>query len=92
MTVSVELSTPDHFGTVLSDLTGSRRAIIQSVNPAAGACVALVPAEELLGYASRLRSISSGHGSFTSSLSGYEPVPPEIQQRVLLDRGVVQVE
>jgi len=92
MTVSVELSTPDHFGTVLSDLTGSRRAIIQSVNPAAGACVALVPAEELLGYASRLRSISSGHGSFTSALTGYEPVPPEIQQRVLLDRGVVQVE
>jgi elongation factor G len=92
MSVAIELSTPEHFGTVLSDLTGSRRAIIQSVNPAAGACVALVPAEELLGYASRLRSISSGAGSFTSSLAGYEPVPPEIQQRVLLDRGVVQVE
>lgn len=42
-----------------------------------------VPLRELLGYATTLRSISAGEGSFTMELGGYAKMDAEAQRTVL---------
>lgn len=42
-----------------------------------------VPLSELLGYASRLRSLSEGHGNFSMEFRDYQPVPNPIQQQLI---------
>lgn len=42
--------------------------------------IAFVPVSSLIGYASRLRSITQGHGSFSMDFSGYEVMS---RQRIL---------
>ena len=34
------------------------------------------------GYSARLKSVTGGHGSWTMSLSHYEPAPPPLQQQL----------
>ena len=60
-------------GSVLGDLTGNRRAEILSVDAGVGQSEihATVPAAEMLDYSRALRSLTAGHGSFTSSFQGY---------------------
>ncbi|WP_375144920.1 hypothetical protein, partial [Vibrio parahaemolyticus] len=40
------------------------------------------PVNELQDYARRLRSITGGEGSFSMTLSHYEPAPPAVQKQV----------
>jgi elongation factor G len=42
-----------------------------------------VPLSELLGYASRWRSLSEGHGNFSMQFKDYQPVPHGIQQQLI---------
>jgi len=44
---------------------------------------AVVPLAEMLSYATNLKSMTAGQGSFTMELKGYEPVPPNIQQQIV---------
>ena len=44
---------------------------------------ALVPLAEMADYNSRLSSISGGQGSYIMELSHYDPVPANIQQRIV---------
>ena len=45
----------------------------------------LVPLSELNGYASRLKSVTGGQGSYSMELSHYDPVPPNLQQQLAND-------
>ncbi len=42
----------------------------------------LAPLVELDGYSARLKSVTGGQGSWTMSLSHYEPAPPNLQQQL----------
>jgi elongation factor G len=44
---------------------------------------AVLPLAEMLSYATNLKSMTSGQGSFTMELRGYEPVPPNVQQQIV---------
>jgi elongation factor G len=44
---------------------------------------AIVPLAEMLSYATNLKSMTAGQGSFTMELRGYEPVPPNVQQQIV---------
>ncbi len=44
---------------------------------------AKVPLAELDRYATTLRSITSGRGIFTRSFSHYEPMPKELEAKVI---------
>jgi len=44
---------------------------------------AQVPASELATYATELRSLTHGRGSFAAELSTYEEVPAHIAQKVI---------
>ncbi|KAG5192332.1 Mef2, mitochondrial translation elongation factor EF-G [Tribonema minus] len=88
---------PSHLGSVLSDLTTHRRAIIKEVDTSAespaGASTALdrytlhasVPLRELVGYASSLRALTAGEASFSMHLTGYAPMDPHTAKHVLKD-------
>jgi len=83
--VNLEVRAPaDCVGTIAGDLS-SRRGRIAGTNAGArGTSIinAQVPLAELEGYESQLKSMTGGLGSYSVELSHYDPVPPEIQQKL----------
>lgn len=79
----------EYLGDVIGDLT-AKRAKIKSIQELAGNAVMIeaeVPLAEVFGYATSLRSLTQGRGSYTMRPSHYEPVPVSIAERIILDRG-----
>lgn len=87
--MNVEIEIPDNFqGTVVGDVT-RRRGIIESTDTKPdGSCVivAEVPLSETFGYATDLRSMTQGQGTFTMELKGYRQVPGNIQVGIIEER------
>jgi elongation factor G len=83
--VSVEITCPDsNTGDITGDLS-SRRGQVTGTNPLTAGLVSvtgLAPLVELDGYASRLKSVTQGHGSFSMALAHYEQAPPNLQQQL----------
>ena len=84
--VSVEVTVPAaNFGDISADMS-TRRGHITGMDTLPGGLQtiqAIVPLAEMLSYATQLKSITAGQGSFTMELRGYEPVPPNIQQQIV---------
>ena len=74
---SVDLRVPSSYvGTVMSDLSGRRARVTGSSEQETGSQVlAEVPDLELLEYATALRALTHGTGSYLRRPLGYEPVP-----------------
>ena len=83
--LKLTVTVPDSFnGDVMGDLNG-KRGRIMGMTPNRGETVieAEVPQSELLRYATDLRSMTQGRGSYTVDFSHYEKVPPHITDRVV---------
>ncbi|MCD4702365.1 MAG: elongation factor G [Candidatus Aegiribacteria sp.] len=83
--VNMEVTVPEEFmGDVMSDLT-SRRGRIQGIEAEGAFQVikASVPEAELFQYTSTLKSLTQARGSFTQSFEGYQPVPRDIQEKIM---------
>ena len=84
--VSVEVTAPaSYFGDLSADMS-TRRGHITGMDSLPGnlqSIQAVVPLAEMLSYASTLKSMTSGQGSFTMEMQGYEPVPPNVQQQIV---------
>jgi elongation factor G len=85
--MNVTVYVPDQY---MGDITGDlnhRRGRILSVEPADGlqAIKAQVPQAEIFKYASELRSMTGGRGSFEMEFSHYEQVPNNIAQKVIAE-------
>ncbi len=81
----VEVEVPDEYaGAVIGDISG-RRGKPQGMDSRGRNQVvkALVPLKELHGYSTQLRSMTNGRGMYTIKFSHYDPVPPDIQQRIM---------
>ena len=79
------VTVPDSFsGDVIGDLN-SKRGRIMGMLPQGGETVieAEVPQAELVRYATELRSLTQGRGSYTLEFDRYEGVPEHITQRVV---------
>ncbi|HXS46467.1 MAG TPA: elongation factor G, partial [Solirubrobacterales bacterium] len=88
--VRLTVSCPgDIVGDVIGDLN-SRRGHPLGMEPkgAATEIKAEVPMAEVLDYAPDLRSISGGRADFTVEFERYEPVPPNLAERVVAESGV----
>ncbi|MGI8553327.1 MAG: elongation factor G [Dehalococcoidia bacterium] len=84
---SLQIRVPESFvGDVISDLN-SRRAKVHGMRPDEGMTLieAEAPKAEVQRYATDLRSITQGRGSFTSEFHHYEEVPAHIAQKVIED-------
>ncbi len=82
----VEIEVPDAFqGPVVGDLT-SRRGIMESTDVKADGNVTIlceVPLSETFGYATDLRSMTQGQGTFSMEVNGYRQVPKSVQEDVI---------
>ena len=79
-----EVATPSEFlGTVIGDLS-SRRGQIAGTTDAFGftTITATIPLEAVRGYATVIRSLTQGRGSFYMEPSHYDPVPRDIQEKL----------
>jgi len=81
----VAVHVPDEqMGDIIGDLN-SKRGRIQGMEPNGDGTTtvrAQVPAAEMLRYASDLRSLTGGRGTFEQSFSHYEEVPSHISDKV----------
>ncbi|MEK7356142.1 MAG: elongation factor G, partial [Bdellovibrionota bacterium] len=85
----VEVTTPDEFmGGVIGDLN-SRRGKVHSMSARRGVQVvdAEAPLATMFGYATDLRSLTQGRGTFTMEFKQYAPVPAKIAQDILTKMG-----
>ncbi|MFH4965394.1 elongation factor G [Gaetbulibacter sp. M235] len=71
-------------GQVMTDLQ-SRRAVIQGFenNDNYQILNCQIPADELFGYSTDLRSITQGRATFSTQFSSYQMVPPHIQSQLV---------
>jgi elongation factor G len=86
--VDMEVTVPEEkMGAITGDLSGKRGRIVGTDVVAGGLAVvrAQAPLSEVMQYQSQLKSVTGGQGSFTMELSHYEPVPPNVQQRVIAE-------
>jgi elongation factor G len=65
----------------------SRRAIIQGYESADNYQIlkCLVPAAELYGYSTDLRSITQGKATFKAKFAEYQSVPTNVQKELVKD-------
>lgn len=86
--MSVHVTTPSEFaGAVNGNLCG-KRGRIQGMDAMGNANVvkALVPLAEMFGYATELRTITSGRANFSMQFEHYEPVPANIAEVIISER------
>jgi len=81
----VEIRIPDaYMGEVNRDLNGRRgRVLGMDTDGDMQIISAHVPQAELFSYATELRSLAQGRGSFTATLDHYEDVPSHIAEKVI---------
>ena len=79
-----EVSTPSEFlGSVIGDLSSRRGQINGTVDSANFTTIdAFIPLEDVRGYATVIRSLTQGRGSFYMEPSHYDPVPRDIQEQL----------
>ncbi len=81
----LRVTVPDAYtGDVMSDLN-TKRAQVSGMTPGANGTTTIeanVPAAEIQRYATDLRSITQGRGSFTTEFSHYQQVPQHIAEQV----------
>ena len=83
--MKVEVTIPEQYlGEVMGDLS-SRRAQIEGTKVRGNAQVikASVPLADMFGYATTVRSLTSGRGTFNMEPSRYEKVPENIAQKII---------
>jgi len=84
--MKLEVATPSEFlGTVIGDLS-SRRGQINGTTDSFGftTILAFIPLETIRGYATIIRSLTQGRGSFYMEPSHYDPVPRDVQEKLTI--------
>ncbi len=86
--MKIEINTPDDYiGNVVGDLS-KRRGKIESMRRFRKGAQKLnghVPLKEMFGYATALRSISSGRANYSMEFQKYVPLSKDIQEKVIKD-------
>ncbi|HWE39474.1 MAG TPA: elongation factor G [Isosphaeraceae bacterium] len=84
--VTIEVTVPSaKFGDITADLS-TRRGHVTGMDTLPGGLQviqATVPLSEVLNYATNLKSMTGGQGSYTMDFKSYEPVPPNVQQQIV---------
>lgn len=91
---NVEIMTPaDYMGACMSDLQ-NKRALIEGMSSDKGFSVlkARVPLAELYRYSTTLSSLTSGAATFTMEFADYQPVPADVQAKLLAEYAAQEKE
>jgi elongation factor G len=83
--MSLEVVSPDEYlGDIVGDIN-SRRGKIEEMEMRGGSRVikAVVPLEEMFGYATNLRTLTQGRGVFSMEFLRYNPTPEVIMKEII---------
>ncbi len=86
--MKVEVTMPEEYmGDVIGDLN-SRRGRVEGMDDIGGGKMvrAFVPLAEMFGYSTDLRSKTQGRGNYSMFFEKYEPVPKNVQEKVLAEK------
>ncbi|RKM56617.1 elongation factor G [Butyrivibrio sp. X503] len=87
--MKVEVTMPEEYmGDVIGDVN-SRRGRVEGMDDLGGGKIvrAYVPLAEMFGYATDLRSRTQGRGNYSMFFEKYEPVPKNVQEKVLTNKA-----
>jgi len=88
--MKIEINTPDEYmGDIIGDIT-RRRGKISSMRRYRKGSQKLngtVPLMEMFGYASALRTNSSGRASYSMEFLSYQPLPKNIEEQVIAEQA-----
>jgi elongation factor G len=77
----------DYVGDIMGDLPRRRGTVMGSAGEGGLQTIgAQVPAAEMATYATDLRSMTQGRGSFRVAFSRYEQVPGDLQEKLVAER------
>lgn len=86
--VNIHITTPDSaIGAIAGGLSSKRGRVNSTDTISDGQAVihGMAPLAELGDYQTELKSVTGGQGSYTMELSHYDPVPFDIQQRLMAE-------
>ena len=88
--MKVEVVVPEEYmGNVMGDLTSRRGKPLGNESRGNALSInAMVPLDEMFGYATSLRSNSQGRGNFTMTLDHYEEVPKNIAEEIIKKNSI----
>jgi translation elongation factor G len=83
--MKVEVTMPEEYmGDVIGDINSRRGRVEGMDDMGSGKIVrAYVPLSEMFGYATDLRSKTQGRGNYSMFFEKYEPVPKNVQEKIL---------
>ncbi|MCP4583260.1 MAG: elongation factor G, partial [candidate division Zixibacteria bacterium] len=87
--MKIEINTPDEYmGDVIADINRRRGTIerLRRFRKGSQKLNGKVPLKEMFGYASTLRTISSGRASFSMEFLNYLPVPKNLQDDIIAEQ------
>jgi len=87
--MDVEIFVPDdNAGDVMGEVTSRRGRPMgmETLGKGTTKVLAQVPLAEMLDFANKLNSITSGRGYFTMKFAGYQETPSDVQQKVIVER------
>lgn len=79
----------EYFGDIMGDISRRRGTVRENEVRSDGAQTirAFVPLSEMFGYATDLRSMTSGRGNYQMQFDHYEKAPRNIQDEIIKKRG-----
>jgi elongation factor G len=83
--MKIQVIVPDNFMGEVTGNVNSKRGRIEEITDRPGLKVidCKIPLSEMFGYATELRSMSQGRGSFTMEFDHYEPTPQNVAQQII---------
>ncbi len=88
--MKIEINTPDEFiGDIIGDINRRRGKISNMRRHRKGSqkLSGSVPLMEMFGYASTLRTLSSGRANFSMEFLRYMQLPKDIAEKVITERS-----
>lgn len=84
----MEITVPDNYmGDIMGDMNKRRGRILGTdSNGSVAVITAEAPQSEILKYATELRSMTQGRGSYTTAFERYEELPQALQDKVIADK------
>ncbi len=84
--MAIEVVIPEEYlGDVMADIQSRRGAIEQMTTSAGGArsVRGLVPLSEMFGYATDIRGMTQGRGTYTMEIHSYREVPAKVMEQII---------
>lgn len=87
--MKIEINTPDEYmGDIIGDVNRRRGHIDNMRRHRKGSqkLAGMVPLQEMFGYASTLRTLSSGRANYSIEFLKYAPVPKSVEEEIMEER------